>query len=97
MIRIDDEFMSEVGLDTMPPLEKKAFMDGAEEELEIRVGSTIAERLTQEQVTEFSQIEDDGVALKWLNERVPDFRDLVMKTFQEFKQEIMAGREQILA
>ncbi len=97
MIRVDDEFMSEVGLDDMPASEKKAFMAGAEEELEIRVGSTIAERLTSEQVAEFSQIEDDGAALNWLNERVPDFRDLVLKTFHDFKQEIMAGREQILA
>ena len=41
MIRVDEDFMTEVGLTEMPAAEKQAFMDHAEEELEVRVGQKI--------------------------------------------------------
>lgn len=97
MIKVDDEFMTEVGLNEMPAAEKQAFMEEAEAELETRVGAAMAERLTQEEIKEFSQIAEDDQALAWLNEKVPDFRDLVLQAFQTFKNEIAAGREQVLS
>lgn len=96
MIKVDDEFMTEVGLDGMPATEKQVFMEEAEAELETRVGAAMAERLTQDEIREFSQIAEDEKALAWLNQKVPDFRDLVLQAFQTFKNEIAAGREQIL-
>lgn len=97
MIRVDEDFMTEVGLTEMPAAEKQAFMNHAEEELEVRVGQKISAGLSDEQIDEFSRIHDDGDAtLSWLERNVPDFRETVMQVFQTFKQELAAERQSIL-
>lgn len=96
MIRVDEAFMNEVGLAEMAEPEKQAFMEEAEAELELRVGEAMAERLSKDEVDEFSKIAEDDAALVWLNAKVPDFRDLVRETFRQFKEEIRAERAQIL-
>ncbi len=97
MIRVDEDFMTEVGLTEMPAAEKQAFMDHAEEELEVRVGQKISAGLSDEQIDEFSRIhDDDGATLSWLERNVPDFREIVMQVFQAFKQELSAERQSII-
>ena len=97
MIRVDEDFMTEVGLADMPTAEKQAFMDHAEEELEVRVGQKISANLSDAQIDEFSRINDSGDAtLSWLEKNVPNFRDIVMQVFQTFKQELAAERQSIL-
>lgn len=97
MIRVDEDFMTEVGLAEMPTAEKQAFMDHAEEELEVRVGQKISSRLSDEQIDEFSRIQNDNSkTLSWLERNVPDFREIVMQVFQAFKQELTAERQSIL-
>ncbi len=56
MIRVDEEFMAEVGLAEMPAAEKQEFMNYAEEELEVRVGQQIGARMTDAQLDEFERI-----------------------------------------
>ena len=58
-MQIDEEFLNEVGLAEMPEDEKRAFMEHAEEELEVRVGQGIGDLLTEEQLDEFDWIVDD--------------------------------------
>ena len=41
MMRVDEQFMEEVGLGAMPEAEKQEFMKHAQEELEVRVGQGI--------------------------------------------------------
>lgn len=97
MIRVDEDFMTEVGLTEMPAAEKQAFMDHAEEELEVRVGQKISAGLSDEQIDEFSRIhDDDSATLSWLERNVPDFRKIVMQVFQAFKQELSAERQSII-
>ncbi len=97
MIRVDEDFMTEVGLAEMPTAEKQAFMDHAEEELEVRVGQKISSRLSDEQIDEFSRIQNDNSkTLSWLERNVPDFREIVMQVFQAFKQELTAEHQSIL-
>lgn len=97
MIRVDEEFMKDVGLADMPPAEKEEFMKHAEEELEVRVGQRVGVGLSREQLMEFADIEDLSLASDWLNRYVPDFRERVKEVFENFKEEIRAEREVILA
>lgn len=97
MIRVDEQFMEEVGLSDMPADEKQEFMQHAEEELEVRVGQRVGVGLSKEQLLEFSEIDDLDIATDWLNRYVPDFRDRVKAVFEDFKQEIASERDQILA
>ena len=97
MIRIDDEFMEEVGLSGMPEAEAAAFMEHAQEELEVRVGQELSAEVSDAQLEEFAGIDDADQARSWLEENVPGFREIVRKVFGEFKGEVAASREQILA
>ncbi len=95
-MRVNEKFMQEVGLDAMPEAERKAFMDHAEEELEVRVGQGIGEFLTEEQLTEFEGIDDLDAAAAWLEKQVPNFREVVAKICDSFKAEIKAQVPEIL-
>ena len=96
-MRIDDEFMEEVGLGAMPEAEKQAFMKHAEEELEVRVGHGVGEKLTDDQLREFDSIENLDEAMQWLEGNVPDFREVVARIYEAFKQELIAERQSILS
>lgn len=93
MIRVDDDFMREVGLEKMPPEEKAEFMKDAEEELEIRIGQEIGSKMTEEQMEEFEVMTDAVMAAEWLEEHIPDYREMAKRIFDEFKAEIRAGTE----
>lgn len=95
-MRVNERFMQEVGLSAMPEAERKAFMDHAEEELEVRVGQGIGEFLTEEQMQEFEGIDDLDAAAAWLEKYVPNFRDVVAKICDEFKDEIKVQAPAIL-
>lgn len=97
MIRVDENFMMEVGLGDMPEAEAQAFIDHAEEELEVRVGQKLSENLSDTELIEFTQIEDAMEARNWLENKVPGFQEVVLKVFRDFKDEIRAQRSQILA
>lgn len=75
MIKIDEQFLEEVGLANMPEEEKKAFMAHAQEELEVRVGEKMAEGLTVAQLEEFDGIMnmDRNVMIRILA-RMGDYR-----------------------
>ncbi len=90
MIRVDDDFMREVGLEAMPAGERAEFMRDAEEELEVRIGQEIGKRLTAEQVEEFEVMTDARMAAEWLSEYVPDYREVTERVFEDFKAEIRA-------
>lgn len=96
MVRIDDAFMEEVGLSAMPEAEKRAFMEHAEQELEVRVGQQIGAGLPEEKLDEFERIEDVNLAAQWLQENVPNYREIVTEVFRAFKEEIQAESQNIL-
>lgn len=96
-MRIDDEFMEEVGLGAMPEAEKQAFMKHAEEELEVRVGQAVGADLTDEQMREFDGIEDLSEATQWLEQNAPNFRETVAHVYEMFKQELINERQHILS
>lgn len=95
-MRVDDEFMEEVGLGAMPAEEKQAFMQHAEEELQVRVGQGIGAELTDEQMEEFDAINDLKEVKVWLEQNAPNYRETVKRIYENFKQEILAERKSIL-
>lgn len=95
-MRVDDQFMTEVGLGEMPQAEKEAFMKHAEEELEIRVGQGVGAQLTDALMDEFDQLTDLDQAATWLEQHVPNYREITEQIYQNFKQEILAERQAIL-
>ncbi len=96
-MHVDEKFMREVGLGEMPEDEKRAFMEHAEEELEVRVGQGVGASLTNEQMDEFEQIAGTDAAADWLERNAPDFRETVARVFYNFKDEIRRERDAILA
>ncbi len=96
MIRIDEGVLEEVGLGEMAVTEKQAFIDYAEEELEVRVGRVLSEGLSDEKISEFEGLAGTPEAVKWLEKNIPDFREQTERIFEEFKEELRAQRAEIL-
>lgn len=96
MIKIDEDFVAEVGLSEMPPAEKEVFMAEAKEELEMRVGEHLGRDLSDEQLEEFVQIQDPRLAAEWLEKHTPGYREAVKQIFRNFKEELFAERAEIL-
>lgn len=97
MALIDENFLAEVGLAEMPAAEKSAFIEHATEELEVRVGQRIGAELSAEQLAEFEQVDGTDAVTPWLEQNVPNFCEIVLQVFQEFKQELLAEHQAILA
>ena len=96
-MEFNDEFLEEMGLSSMPEEKKQRFLDYAQEKLEIKIGERISEGVPEEKLREFDQMIDQSRAAEWLEENRPDFREVVKKTVDELKAEILANREKLLA
>ena len=96
-MQFDEQFLQDMGLNDMPEEQKKAFLDYAQEELEVRIGEKISEGMSEEKLAEFDAIEDQELAIKWLEENRPDYREIVAAVVEGLKGEISANKEQILA
>jgi tRNA uridine 5-carbamoylmethylation protein Kti12 len=99
MQQIDDKFFEEVGLSDMPADQKTAFAEHLMHELEDRIGSKIAENLSEQQLDEFDKISETDVesAKNWFANNYPNYTDLVSAEFNNIKSEVLANRGQILA
>jgi len=144
MFQLDDKFLADIGLDTMPEEQKKPFLQHTYDQLEYKVGIRLSEGMTDAQLEEFEGIIDrkpevvgpwltahapnyqtedvflrlkqaseqqaiaegmtvneaalvaEFAATKWLEVNRPDYRDVVARTLDEIKQEIIANRNAIL-
>ncbi len=94
-MEFNEEFLKEVGLAAMPEEEKRAFVEYAQEELEVRIGEEIAKGIEPEKMREFEEA-DDETALRWLKENKPDYKEIVKKTVSELKDEISRNKDRIL-
>lgn len=95
-MRLNDEFLAEVGLSAMPAEQKQEFLGYAQEELEVRIGERISRGISEEKLQEFDMTETPEEAKKWLETNRPDYREIVSRTIEELKNEIRANREKIL-
>ncbi len=100
MIRLDDNLLQELGLGTLPPEEKDKFLKHIYETLEMRVGTRLAERMTDQQLDEFETFidqKDDAGAFHWLETNFPNYKEVVAEEFEKLKAEIKAVAPDILA
>jgi len=98
-MKFDDNFLAEVGLQSMPEDQKKAFLEYAQEELEVRVGEKMSENMTLEQLKEFQGImeNDQEVVRRLVFEMKKDFRqDEIYKKLLE-RHEVKEGNWEILS
>jgi hypothetical protein len=99
MLKLDDNFLQEIGLGTLPSDDKKKMLAHIYETLELRVGMKLAENMSNEQLDEFEKLadaNDEAGSLKWLETNVPDYKDVVMSELEKLKAEIRTSAPQIL-
>lgn len=100
MFKLDDNFLAELGLATLPPEEKKKMLAHIYETLELRVGMKLAENMSDAQLDDFEKLMDSGNeagALTWLETNVPNYKEVVASELEVLKQEISATAPAILA
>ena len=56
MYKFDDSVLESVGLGSMPAEQKDAFLQYAQDQLEVRIGEKMSEGLTEAQLDEFEKI-----------------------------------------
>ena len=77
MYKFDDNFLESVGLGSMPAEQKEAFLQYAQDQLEVRIGEKMSEGLTEAQLDEFEKIIDKDKATidKWLQNNGDDYKN----------------------
>ena len=62
MIKIDNDFLEEVGLEEMSAEQKRSFIRHTQEELEVRIGEEMSKGMTVEQLAEFDGIMNGNIS-----------------------------------
>lgn len=75
MFQLDDQFLADIGLNTLPDEQKQAFLQHIYEELELRVGTRLSDGLSDQQLEEFEKIIDRDQATidGWLTAHVQNY------------------------
>jgi hypothetical protein len=103
MLKLDNALLEELGLGTLPDDQKKAMLQHIYETLELRVGTQLANQMTDRQLEEFEQFIDGGgdnnqaQALQWLETNLPNYKQVVNEVFEALKGEVKQMAPQILA
>ncbi len=99
-LRLDDSLLQDLGLAAMPAEDKRAMLQQIRDTLEMRVGTRLAEQMSDQQLDEFEQFvqnQDDAGALTWLETNFPNYKDVVNEEFEKLQAEIKQAAPQILA
>lgn len=100
MFKLDDNLLQELGLGALQPADKKAMLMHIYETLEMRVGMTLAQQMTEAQLTEFEvfiDTNDEPAALRWLESNFPGYKQVVADELEKLKGEIKSQAPQIIA
>lgn len=99
MFKLDNNFLKELGLDSLPAHEKNNMLAHIYETLEMRVGVRLASGMSDAQLDEFESYinkNDESGALKWLETNFPNYKDVVAEELGKLKEEVKASAPQIL-
>lgn len=74
---LDETFLEDVGLGSMPSHEKKAFLEHIYLELELRVGTALSDGLSDEQIVEFNTLFDGSEidVQAWVRDNAADYEE----------------------
>ena len=84
MFKFNDRFLDSVGLTDLPDTQKEAFLQYAQDQLEIRIGEKMSESLSDEQLDEFERvIDNEPLTIQSLLQSFGDYRsDEVYQTLK---------------
>jgi len=104
MIKLDDNLLQQLGLGDLPEAERKQLLAHIYETLQLRVGTTLAQQMSDAQLDEFESIIqpadggempqgdlDDATqakAAQWLEQNFPSYKDVVQNELETLKGEI---------
>jgi hypothetical protein len=94
MLKLDNTLLDELGLGSLPDDQKRAMLQHIYETLELRVGTNLANQMSDQQLEEFEKFIDDGgdanqaQALQWLESNLPNYKQVVNDVFEALKGEI---------
>ncbi len=100
MFKLDNAFLVEVGLGALSAVEKNKMLNHILETLEMRVGTKLAEQMSNEQLNAFEayiNAKDEAGALKWLEANFPNYKQVVSLELDRLKTEIKQAAPQIVA
>ena len=100
MVTLDEDFLRDVGLETLPSDEKALMLAHVLETVQKRVGLAIAASLTSKQLGEFEEIldeADDESARIWLQTHCHRHSEIVTHHFEAVRKELRASAAEILA
>lgn len=100
MFKLDDNLLRELGLGDLPAVEKNKMLAHIYETLEMRVGMTLAEQMSDDQLKEFESFidsNDEAGALRWLETNFPNYKQVVADELEKLKAEIKTAAPQIMA
>jgi len=77
MFQLDDNFLNDVGLGSLPEEQKKPFLQHTYDQLEYKVGIRLSEGMTDDQLEEFESIIDrkEDVISTWLSTHAPNYQN----------------------
>lgn len=95
MFQLDNKFLEDIGLGSLPEEQKQALLQHTLEELETRVGARLSEGLTPDQVDEFEAIIEKrtDVVDQWLANHAPDWQE--DPVFVRLKQAVAASGQAV--
>src|SRR4051794_24588820 len=91
MIKIDVNYLEQAGLKGLPDDESVVLLRYVYESLQMRVGVTLADKMSNEQLDEFEEYfeaDDDEGAFQWLERNFPDYKDIVASEFDVLTAEL---------
>src|SRR6478736_6627279 len=91
MFKLDNDFLTNLGLGSMPVDEKNKLLQVIYERLEMNVGMRLAEKMTDSQLDEFEGFidrNDEPGALRWLETNFPNYKQVVADELEKLKTEI---------
>jgi len=100
MFKLNNDLLIELGLGDLPPAEKDRMLKHIYETLEMRVGTNLAQQMTDEQLDEFELFidrNDEKGALNWLETNFPNYKQVVADELEKLKAEIKQVAPQIVA
>ncbi len=100
MFKLDNNFLTSLGLGSLPVDEKNKLLQHIYERLEMNVGMRLAEKMTDAQLDEFEGFidrNDESGALRWLETNFPNYKDVVAEELEKLKTEVQQAAPHILA
>jgi len=102
MIKLDDQLLNDLGLGQLPKAERDQLLAHIFETLQMRVGTTLAQQMSDEQLDAFEAIvqpsetnpgedlddETQAKAAQWLEENFPSYKQVVADELEQLKSEI---------